>query len=1089
MSRLSTSLAVFGLAIALTPLAAQQRSRGQPQAQAQPQLSPDMYKELRYRHVGPVGNRLTSAYGIPGDPNTYYVGAASGGVWKTTDGGVNWAPVFDGQSAQSVGHLALAPSNPNIVWVGTGEAHVRSHISIGNGVYRSLDGGKTWSHMGLDNTGRIARVVIHPHNSDIVLVCSQGHSYGPQPERGVYRTTDAGRTWGMVLHVDQNTGCSDLAMDPTNPNILFAGFWQIEIRTWGRESGGPGSGIFKSSDGGLTWQRLQGNGLPTKPVGKVVLGIAPSNPLHVYALIETGDGVPLRGEPQESGELWTSMNGGDSWTLTSHDRQLAGRTHYYSRVVVSPDDENEAYFLTAAFTRSLDGGRTSESFGGAQSPGGDHHDLWIDPTNGDRMIGVNDQGLGITTTRGRSWLRVQLPIAQMYHVTTDTRVPYVLYGNRQDGPSFRVPSNSRTGGFGPGGGTIPRSEWFSVAGGESGWATPDPEDPDIVWSSASGSGSVGGIVTRMDLKTRQAHHVEVWPVSTVGWPAADLKYRFVWTFPLTISPHDHNKVYVGSQYVHVTTDGGKSWREISPDLTLNDKSKQQMSGGLNPDNIGVEYFNVVFAIAESRLKPGLLWAGTNDGLVHVSQNGGAGWSNVTANITGLPPFGTVSNIEPSRYDTGTAYIAVDFHQVNGRDPHLYKTADYGRTWRKITNGIPVSPLSYTHVIKEDPVRRGLLYAGTENALYVSFNDGELWQPLQTNLPHAPVYWLVIQEHFNDLVVSTYGRGFWILDDLTPLQQLTPEVLAANTHLFKPRAAYRFRNVPGQASTANDPTVGQNPEYGASLNYWLKAAPSGEVTIRLQSSDGQTVRTLRGSKNVGINRVFWDLRNEQTKEARMRVKPLHADWVELPPDGRQAPGAARFSVLMPPGTYTVKLAVDGQEFTQSLEVRKDPNSGGGEAEIRTQIARLQDLQTDMNAAVDMYNQLELVRAQLQSLVRTLGNNGAASDVRAAADSLERKAIAIEEHLHQLRATGRGQDNIRWPIKLIGQIGYLANGMASSDLAPTTQQVQVHELFKERIRTHRGELDRFLSQDVVAFNQMLRQRNIAGVIAPVREGAVP
>lgn len=1075
------------LAVVLVfPLTAQAQRR--PQPAAQPQLDPALYSRLRYRHVGPVGNRLTAVYGVPGDPNTYYVGAASGGVWKTTDAGLNWEPLFDGQTAQSVGHLALAASNPNIVWVGTGEAHTRSHISLGNGIYKSLDGGKTWSHMGLENTGRIARVVIHPLNAGIVLACSQGHSYGPQPERGVYRTADGGRTWALVLHVDQHTGCSDLVMDPTNPNVLFAGFWQIEIKTWGRESGGPGSGIFKSSDGGITWRRLQGNGLPRNPHGKVALGIARSNPDHLYALIETGDGVPLRGVPQESGELWTSLDGGDTWTLTSHDRQLAGRTHYYSRVVVSPDDEHEVYFLTASFTRSLDGGVTNESFGGGRAPGGDHHDLWIDPTNGNRMVGVNDQGLGITTTRGRSWYRVQLPVAQMYHVTVDTRVPYFLYGNRQDGPSYRVPSNSRTGGFG-GGGTIARSEWFSVAGGESGWATPDPEDPDVVWSSASGSGSLGGIVTRMDLRTRQAHHVEIWPVSTGGWPAAELKYRFVWDAPLTISPHDHNKVYVGSQHVHVTTDGGKSWREISPDLTLNDKSRQQISGGLTPDNIGVEYFDVVYAIAESRLKPGLIWVGTNDGLVHVTQDGGQSWTDVTRNIPNLPPFGTVWSIQPSRYDTGTAYVAVDFHQVNGRDPHLYKTTDYGRTWRMIVNGIPKSPLSYTHAILEDPVRRGLLYAGTENALYVSFNDGELWQPLQTNLPHAPVYRLVIQEHFNDLVVSTYGRGFWILDDLSPIQQLTPEVAASDASLFRPRAAYRFRNVPGQASTANDPTVGENPPYGAAINYWLKAVPAGDVAISIQQSDGRTVRTLRGTKNAGVNRIYWDLRNEPTKESRMRVQPLYGDWVEVPPEGRPAPGLGRFSVLMPPGTYTVKLSVGGQEFTQPLEVRLDPNSGGSLEEVRTQVARLLGLQADLNAAVDMYNQTELIRAQVQHLNRTLAAEGDNADIRAAADSLEQKFVGFEENLHQLRLTGRGQDGVRWPIKLAGRIAYLSNGIASSDFAPTSQQVEVHELFKREIQTLQGQLGQLIGQDLPQFNERLRQRNIPNIVAGTARPMVP
>ncbi len=1075
--------ATLAVLLVSAPVQAQRR----PAAAPQPPVDPSLYSQLRYRHIGPVGNRITSVHGVPGDPNTYYVGAASGGVWKTTDGGVNWSPIFDDQPVQSIGSIAIAPSNPNIVWVGTGEAHIRSHVSIGNGVYKSLDAGKTWTHMGLDSTGRVARIVIHPQNPDIVFVCAQGHNYGTQQDKGVYRTTDGGNNWTQVLFVDPNTGCSDLAMDPTNPAILFAGFWQLEIKTWGRESGGPGSGIFKSTDGGITWRRLRGNGLPQRDHGKVALAIARTNPNHIYALVETGDGVPWHGRPTDSGELWTSMDGGETWQLTSHDRQLAGRTQYYSRVVVQPDDENEAYFLSAAFSRTLDGGRTTVDPSFASSPGGDNHDMWIDPLNPNRMIVGNDGGVSISTNRGRTWFRIQLPVAQMYHVTVDNRIPYYVYGNRQDGPSFRGPSNSRTGGFE--GGNIPRSEWHSVAGGESGWATPDPVDPDIVWSSASGSGSVGGIVTRMDLKTRQAHHVEVWPVSTVGWPAADLKYRFVWTFPLTISPHDRNKVYVGSQYVHVTTDGGKSWKEISPDLTLNDKSKQQISGGLTPDNIGVEYFNVIFAIAESPLKPGLLWVGTNDGLVHVSRDGGQTWTNVTANIPDLPPHGTISNIEPSRYDTGTAYIAVDFHQVNGRDPYLYKTTDYGRTWRKITNGIPHSPASYTHVIREDPVRRGLLYAGTENALYVSFNDGELWQPLQLNLPHAPVYWMVIQEHFNDLVVATYGRGFWILDDLSPIQQLTADEMAADAHLFRPRPAYRFRNIPGQMSTANDPSVGQNPQYGASINYWLKSQPEGRVTITILDERGNTVRTLQGSRNAGVNRIYWDLRNEPTREARMRVKPLYADWVEVPPEGRTAPGTGRLSVLVAPGRYTVKLTVGGREYTQPLEVRKDPNSGGSEEEVRTQVARLLDLQNDMNDAVDMYNQIELIRMQLQNLGRTLAASPEFSALRASADSLEQKFIAVEENLHQLRVTGRGQDNIRWPIKLIGRIAYLANGIASSDFAPTTQQVQVYELFNEQIRTNRARLDELIARDLAQFNAALQQRGIGNIVSTVPQPPMP
>ncbi|MFI5052674.1 MAG: WD40/YVTN/BNR-like repeat-containing protein, partial [Acidimicrobiales bacterium] len=450
-------------------------------------------------------------------------------------------------------------------------------------------------------------------------------------------------------------------------------------------------------------------------------------------------------------------------------------------------------------------------------PGGDHHDIWIDPTNGSRMIVGHDGGISITTNRGRSWLRVQLPIAQMYHVTVDTRVPYFVYGNMQDGPSARGPSNSRTG-------DIARGMWGTVGGGESGWATPDPEDPDIVWSSASGFGSVGGIVTRYDVRTGIARSTEVWPLATIGSPAGGVRYRFVWTFPLTISPFDHNTIYVGSQHVHATSDGGVTWREISPDLTRNDTTRQRPSGGLTPDNIGVEYAGVVFAIAESRLKRGLIWAGTNDGKVQLTRDGGRSWTDVSANIHGLLDWGTITAIEPSRYDTGTAYVAVDGHQVDNRDPWIYKTTNYGATWTPITNGIPHSPLSYVHALKEDPVRRGLLYAGTENGLYVSFDDGAAWRPLQNNLPHAPVYGIAVQEQFHDLVVATYGRGFWIMDDVTPLRELTPEIAARDGHLFQPRGAWRFRYIEGPFEAGDDPVAGTNPPYGAAIDWWRRTAP-------------------------------------------------------------------------------------------------------------------------------------------------------------------------------------------------------------------------------------------------------------------------
>ncbi len=1049
------------------------------------QSNRDIAGALRYRYIGPVGNRLTSVVGVPGQPNIYYVGAASGGIFKTIDGGAHWDPIFDDQPVSSLGSLAIAPSDPNIVWAGTGEAWIRSHISVGQGIYKSTDTGKTWTLMGLEKTGRIGRIVIDPRNPDIVLVAAMGHAYGPQPERGVFRTADGGKTWERVLFTDENTGCSDLVMDPNNPRILFAGMWPLVIRTWGRVSGGPGSGLFKSTDGGLTWKRLTGRGLPSRGTGKFALAIARSNSNRVYALIETGDGVPLNGQETDRGKLWRSDDGGDNWRLVSHDRNMGGRTHYYFRTETSPSNENEVYFLTAGFAVSLDGGETARLASFANSPGGDNHDIWIDPTNSNRMAVANDGGVSISLTRGKTWYRVQLPIAQMYHVTVDNRIPYYVYGNEQDDPSYRGPSRVLGGGFG--GGQIPRSAWHAVAGGESGWATPDPVDPNIIWSSASGSGSVGGIVERYDLRNGQARNVEVWPDQTNGSPAADLKYRFIWTFPLTISPHDHKKLYVGSQFVHQTTDDGQSWQIISPDLTTNDKSKQGFSGGLTGDNIGVEYFSTLFAIAESPKEKGLIWTGSNDGLVHITRDGGRNWTNVTKNIQNLPPWGTISNIEPSRYDAGAAYLTVDFHQVNNRDPFIYKTRDYGKTWTAITNGIPRSMLSYAHCVREDPVRQGLLYVGTENGLYVSFNDGENWEPLQSNLPHAPVYWMVIQEHFNDLVVGTYGRGFWILDDLTPVQQMTGTVRNANVHLFAPRPTYRFRPGTVPVTMSDDPTAGQNPPYGAAISYYLKSAPSGDVKILIQDAKGQTVRTLTGTKTTGINRVTWDLRGEQSKEVRMRTSPAYAPDIAVGADGtRAAPGAPRMSILLPPGTYTVKLLVGSQEFSQPLIVKKDPNSSGTEADIAAQVEMISELRRDLESAGEMVNQIELSRSQLYQISAMLGAGRSAHDyaaIKAAADDLDKKLIDVEENLIQRKLTGQGQDTVRWPPKLLQKINYLANGLAGSDFGPTSQQREVHALFKQQLAGYRSRLDELLSKDLESFNRTLRERGIQNVITRV------
>jgi photosystem II stability/assembly factor-like uncharacterized protein len=1044
-------------------------------------VAADVYSQLQWRYIGPEGNRVSAIAGVPGDPLVVYAGAASGGIFKTVDGGLNWEPIFDDHPVHSIGDLAVAPSDPAIVWAGTGEACIRSHISVGEGIFKSTDAGRTWTRMGLEKTGRIAKVIIDPHDPDKVLACALGHAYGPQPERGVFRTTDGGKTWEKTLFVDENTGCSDLEMDPRNPRKLFAGMWQFDIKTWGRESGGPGSGLFESNDGGATWQRITGRGLPTKPVGKVVLAISRSNPDRVYTMIETGDGVPWKGQPTETGQLWRSDDGGRRFRKISDDRNWMGRAHYYSHIEVAPDDADEAYALTASYAVSLDGGETLKVAEGGSSPGGDNHDIWIDPTSPNRHLVANDSGVSISLNRGRTWNRLRLPNAQMYHVTVDNQIPYNVYGNKQDGPSYRGPSNSRAGGFGGGPPRIPRSMWHGVAGGESGWATPDPIDPNIIWSSASGSGSVGGIVVRYELPRKQGRNVEVWPDQANGVPA-DLKYRFNWTMPLTISPHDRNTIYVGSQHVHRTTDGGQSWQTISPDLSTNDKSRQQFSGGLTGDNIGVEYAFVVMAIAESPREKGLIWAGTNDGQVQVTRDAGKTWTNVTKNIPALPPSGTVGNIEPSRYDAAAAYLTVDLHQVNNRDPFVYKTTDYGKTWKPITNGIPKSMLSYAHCVREDPVRRGLLYLGTENAVYVSFDDGDNWQPLRMNLPAAPVYWLTVQEHFNDLVIATYGRGFWILDDLTPLQQLTPQAQTDEAHLFTPRAAYRFRDITANYSMPNDATTGFDPQYGASINYYLRSAPSGNVTVTISDDKGPVVRTIDAPKRAGINRVYWDLRHQPTKEVRLRTRPLYVSDFPLGPDGTRS-GGQRLSILAAPDTYTVKLSAGGRESTQKLIVRKDPNSGGSEAELTEQMKMLFDLRADVENAADVINSIEIVRSQLQSLPRLVED----VEVSKAASALEQKFIDLEMVLVELRSTGRGQDGVRFGAKLYGKLNYLAGGLMSNDYRPTAQQLEVKALLSEQVRGTQGRLATLVNTDLASFNELLRKKNLSTIIAPASRRA--
>lgn len=1028
--------------------------------------------QLQYRFIGPPGNRTSAVVGEPGNPNVYYVGAASGGIWKSIDGGWNWRPIFDSQPAQSIGSLAIAPSDANVIWAGTGEPFIRSNVSIGNGIYKSTDAGRTWAHMGLEPTGRIGRVIVHPANPDIVFAAALGHCYGPQQERGVYRTLDGGKTWDRVLFIDENTGVADLAMDPGNPRILIAGTWTIDIKTWGRTSGGPAGGVFISRDGGTTWRKAT-RGLPAPPLGKIAVAIAPSLPNRMYALIETGD----------RGSLWRSDDGGESWRVVNHSRLLNERPHYYTRMLVMPDDANEVYFPSNGMSVTYDGGETTESINWF----GDNHDMWADPKDPSRIMIGHDLGVSITTTRGRGWSAQRLPIGQMYHVATDNRIPYFVYGQMQDYSSVRGPSNSITG-------SISASQWTTTAGCETGWNIPDPVDNNIIWG-----GCYAGAIERFDLRTRQSRTVSPWPERTMGAPAGAVELRMNWTPPLVISPHDHNTVYVGSQYVHRTSDGGQTWTKISPDLSLNDRDRLGDSGGLTLDNLSVEYYSAVFAIAESPVEKGQIWAGTNDGQVQVTRNGGEAWTNVTANIPGMPPQMTVSSIEPSRHAAGTCYIAVDGHQVNNRDPWLFRTSDYGKTWKNIGNGIPKSVFSYTHVLREDPVRQGLLYAGTENGLYVSFDDGATWRPLQNNLPHAPVHWLTIQPHFNDLVVGTYGRGFYILDDLTPLQQMTPDGKTRALQLFAPRQAYRFRNVERRDLAMRDSNAGQNPPYGASINYALAAPATGPVRVTISDASGKVVRTLTGPGMAGVNRLWWDLRHESLSPVRLRTTPPGNPhiWEEKRFKGLDARGVFYYAIteqqrgpMVPPGVYTVKVTAGGQDATEKLTVLKDPASAGTEAGIAAATELSLAIYRDSIESVEMINRIEWARKQIEDLKKMLAPDARAAGTVADLAALDGKLLSVEDKLLQRTLADGDQKSFRGPLQLYLTLLWLQAEVGSgggdiagnADYPPTAAQLEVYAKLKARLAAIRTEFGAVVEKDVPAFNSKAKDAGVGAITVP-------
>ncbi|MEM8531588.1 MAG: glycosyl hydrolase [Chloroflexota bacterium] len=1046
-----------------------------------------LFQSLEWRCVGPPrGGRVVTVAGDPNNPAVFYFGACAGGVWKTYDAGTYWENISDGFfNTAAVGAIAVAASDPNVIYVGTGEACIRGDVSHGDGVYKSTDAGKTWVYLGLEHTRHIAKIRIHPTNPDIVYVAALGHAFGPNKERGIYRSVDGGQTWEHILFRSEKAGAVDLTLDVNNPRILYASMWEAYRNFWTLSSGGPDSSLYKSIDGGDTWVDItEYEGLPEGIKGKIGVAISPAKTDRVWAIVEA-----------EEGGMFRSDDGGTTWTKLTDDRRIWNRPWYYMHVIPDPQDPETLYVLNVRCWKSIDGGRT---FNEVTTPHPDNHDLWIDPRNPQRMIEGNDGGACVSFNGGESWSTIYNQMTgQFYHVATDNQFPYRLYGTQQDNSSISTPSRTHKG-------AILWGDSYPAGTGESGYIAVKPDDPNIVFVGAVGSSpGGGGALQRYDHCTGQIKLVTVWPEIYFGWGAKDVKYRFQWTFPILFSPHDPNVLYATGNVAFRSTDEGMSWEPISPDLTRNDVTKMEPSGGpITKDTTGAEHYGTIFAFAESPHQPGVFWAGSDDGLVHISRDGGQQWENITP--PDLPEWSLISIIEASPHDPATAYVAATRYKLDDYRPMLYKTNDYGKTWKSITNGIPEH--DFTRVIREDPARRGLLYVGTETGVYISFDDGESWQPFRLNLPVVPVHDLVIKD--NDLVAATHGRSFWILDDITPLHQLNDQIGESPLALLKPRDTHRFTQTIGVGFFAGESgknyhmalgvaatfysktgpngesqvkllDAGSNPPNGVVLHYYLREVPEDEITLTILDGQGREVNQFlrKPSKDAmteedtgpwlpvdaGMNRFVWNLQ--------------YAPSVSVP--GDTTVGRGMGSPVAAPGTYQVQLKVGEQIVTTSFELLKDPRVTATQADLEAQLELMLKIRDKLSETHEGINQLRSIRKQITewtNRIEDMSNHGV---VLEAAQAFDTKLEAIEEELIQTKTTDPS-DRLRLPTRLNAKLAGLTSVVGSSDSRPTQQAYAVFQDISAQIDEQLAQFRTLVDTDLEDLNRRIRDAAIPAIV---------